>query len=157
MYLIPIAWLYVTMMMAVAEATNSNGTVLGAIVTFVLYGLLPVVLVVYLMRTPARRKAIRAREAEPAIPVEEKASLRSGLSPSIPVEDRASLRSGLSPSFPVEDRASLRSGLSPSIPVEDRASLRSGLSPDVSGDPDTGRHTAAAAQGDAVAPVREEK
>ena len=125
MYLIPIAWLYVTMMMAVAEATNSNGTVLGAIVTFVLYGLLPVVLVVYLMRTPARRKAIRAREAEPAIPV--------------------------------EDRASLRSGLSPSIPVEDRASLRSGLSPDVSGDPDTGRHTAAAAQGDAVAPVREEK
>ena len=63
MYLIPIAWLYVTMMMAVAEATNSNGTVLGAIVTFVLYGMLPVVLVVYLMRTPARRKAIRAREA----------------------------------------------------------------------------------------------
>ena len=125
MYLIPIAWLYVTMMMAVAEATNSNGTVLGAIVTFVLYGMLPVVLVVYLMRTPARRKAIRAREAEPAIPV--------------------------------EDRASLRSGLSPSIPVEDRASLRSGLSPDVSGYPDTGRHTAAAAQSDAVAPVREEK
>jgi hypothetical protein len=49
-------------MMAVAEATNSNGTVLGAVVTFVLYGLAPVSLVVYLMAAPARRRAIRARE-----------------------------------------------------------------------------------------------
>ncbi len=63
MYIVPIAWLYVTLMMAVAEATNSNGTVLGAIITFLLYGLLPVALVVYLMRSPARRKAMRAREA----------------------------------------------------------------------------------------------
>ena len=63
MYLVPIAWLYVTLMMALAEATNSNGTVLGAIVTFVLYGVFPVTLVVYLMRTPARRKALRARAA----------------------------------------------------------------------------------------------
>ncbi len=63
MYLVPVAWLYVTLMMAIAEATNSNGTVLGAIVTFLLYGVLPVTLVVYLMRTPGRRKAIRAREA----------------------------------------------------------------------------------------------
>ena len=63
MYLVPVAWLYVTLMMAIAEAANSNGTVLGAIVTFVLYGGLPVALVVYLMRAPGRRKAIRAREA----------------------------------------------------------------------------------------------
>jgi mannose/fructose/N-acetylgalactosamine-specific phosphotransferase system component IID len=56
MYLVVIAWLYVVLMMAVAEATNSNGTVLGAIVTFVLYGLLPIALVVYLMGTPMRRK-----------------------------------------------------------------------------------------------------
>ena len=64
MYLIPIAWLYVTVLMAVAEATNSNGSVLGAMVTFVLYGALPVTLAVYLMRTPSRRKAIREREAK---------------------------------------------------------------------------------------------
>ena len=64
MYLVVIAWLYVVLMMAVAEATNSNGTVLGAIVTFVLYGLLPIALVVYLMCTPMRRKAIKAREAQ---------------------------------------------------------------------------------------------
>jgi len=63
MHLVVIAWLYVALMMAVAEATNTTGTVLGAIVTFVLYGLLPVALVVYLMGTPARRRAIKAREA----------------------------------------------------------------------------------------------
>jgi hypothetical protein len=63
MYLVPIAWLYVTLMMAVAEATSSQGTVLGAIVTFVLYGLAPVALVMYLLRTPSRRRAQRAREA----------------------------------------------------------------------------------------------
>jgi hypothetical protein len=63
MYIVVVAWLYVALMMAVAEATNTNGTVLGAIVTFLLYGLVPVALVVYLMGTPARRRAIKAREA----------------------------------------------------------------------------------------------
>jgi hypothetical protein len=64
MYIVAIAWMYVALMMAVAEATNTNGTVLGAIVTFILYGLLPVVLVVYLMRSPGRKRAIKAKEAE---------------------------------------------------------------------------------------------
>jgi hypothetical protein len=54
MYLIPIAWIYVALMMAVAEATNSNGTVLGAIVTFTFYGLLPVGLILYFIGTPSR-------------------------------------------------------------------------------------------------------
>lgn len=63
MYLVVIGWLYVVLMMAVAEASNTTGTVLGAIVTFILYGLLPVTLVVYLMRTPQRRKENKAREA----------------------------------------------------------------------------------------------
>ena len=63
MYIVPIAWLYVVMMMAVAEATGSTGSVLGAIITFLLYGLLPVALVVYLMGSPARKRAIKAREA----------------------------------------------------------------------------------------------
>ncbi len=64
MYIVAIAWMYVALMMAVAEATNTNGTVLGAIVTFILYGLLPVVLVVYLMRSPARSRANKAKHAE---------------------------------------------------------------------------------------------
>jgi hypothetical protein len=63
-HLIVIGWLYVVVMMAVAEATNTTGTVLGAIFTFLLYGLAPVALVVYLMGAPARRRAIKQREAE---------------------------------------------------------------------------------------------
>ena len=63
MYIVPIGWLYVTMMMAVVEATSANGTVLGAIVTFLLYGLLPTGIIWYLMSTPARKRAIKAREA----------------------------------------------------------------------------------------------
>lgn len=61
MYLVVIAWIYVVLMMSIAEATNSNGTVLGAIFTFVLYGLGPVALVVYLMGAPARSKALKKR------------------------------------------------------------------------------------------------
>jgi hypothetical protein len=68
MYIVVIGWLYVAFMMAVAEATNANGSVLGAIVTFLLYGVGPVALVVYLMREPARKRrrkaaALAAREA----------------------------------------------------------------------------------------------
>ena len=62
MYLVVIAWSYVVLMMAVAEATSSNGTVLGAIVTLLLYGLAPIALVVYIMGTPGRKRAIKARE-----------------------------------------------------------------------------------------------
>ena len=62
MYIVAIAWLYVTLMMAVAEANASNGTVLGAVITFVLYGLLPLGILLYIMGTPGRRRAIKARE-----------------------------------------------------------------------------------------------
>ncbi len=64
MYLIVIAWIYVVLMMSVAEATNSNGTVLGAVITFVLYGVVPAALVAYLMSAPARNRAIKKRNAE---------------------------------------------------------------------------------------------
>lgn len=64
MYLVVIAWLYVVLMMAVAEATNAHGSVLGASITFVLYGVLPLSILVYLMRSPARARARKARERE---------------------------------------------------------------------------------------------
>lgn len=60
MYIVVIGWLYVASMMAVAEATNANGSLLGAIVTFILYGVGPVALVVYLMREPARKRRRKA-------------------------------------------------------------------------------------------------
>jgi hypothetical protein len=63
MYLVVIAWLYVALMMAVAEATSPVGTIIGAFFTFVLYGAGPVALVVYVMDTPRRKKVIKAREA----------------------------------------------------------------------------------------------
>ena len=64
MYLVVIAWIYVVLMMSVAEATATQGTVLGAIVTFFLYGAGPAALAAYLMGTPARKRAIKKREAE---------------------------------------------------------------------------------------------
>lgn len=60
--IVVIGWLYVALMMAVAEATSSNGTLLGAIFTFLLYGVGPVALVVYIMATPVRKRVRRARE-----------------------------------------------------------------------------------------------
>ncbi len=67
MYLVAIAWLYVVLMMAAAEALSTQGSVLGAVITFVLYGLLPLSLVLYIGTTPARRRArLAAAAAEDA-------------------------------------------------------------------------------------------
>ncbi len=63
MYLVAIAWLYVVLMMALAEALSPQGGVLGAVFTFVLYGLLPLSIVMYILGTPSRRRARRAAEA----------------------------------------------------------------------------------------------
>ena len=62
--LVVIAWLYVTLMMAVAEASAINGSLLGAIITFVLYGLLPVSIIVYVFSTPVRKRMRKAREEQ---------------------------------------------------------------------------------------------
>ena len=63
MHLVAIAWIYVVLMMAVAEALSSQGTVLGALFTVLLYGLLPLGIVLYILGTPARKRARRAAEA----------------------------------------------------------------------------------------------
>lgn len=79
MYIVPIAWIYVALLMSVAEATSSNGTVLGALVTFVLYGLLPVGLVLYIMGTPGRKRLLRAKEAEERAAWEARAAAPGGV------------------------------------------------------------------------------
>ena len=66
MMLVAIAWLYVVLMVAVVEATSSQGTVLGAVLTLVLYGVLPLGIIGYLFFSPARRRARRAAEAASA-------------------------------------------------------------------------------------------
>jgi len=63
MLLVAIAWLYVVLMVAVVEATSSNGTLLGAAFTLLLYGVMPLAIVGYLFFSPARRRARRSAEA----------------------------------------------------------------------------------------------
>jgi hypothetical protein len=63
MYIIAIAWFYVVLMMAVAEATSTQGTLVGAVITFVLYGVLPVSLLMYILGTPGRKRRLKAAEA----------------------------------------------------------------------------------------------
>ncbi len=66
MYLVAIGWLYVVLMMALAEAMSTQGSVLGAVITFVFYGVLPLALVMYILATPARRRLREAAEAAEA-------------------------------------------------------------------------------------------
>jgi membrane protein implicated in regulation of membrane protease activity len=61
MYIVAIAWLYVVLMMAVAEAMSPQGTVLGAFFTLLLYGVAPLALVLYILGTPGRKRR-RARD-----------------------------------------------------------------------------------------------
>lgn len=63
MTLVAIAWIYVVLMMAAAEALSSQGTLLGAVFTFVLYGVLPLSVLMYILGTPGRRRARRAAES----------------------------------------------------------------------------------------------
>ncbi|WP_223819570.1 hypothetical protein [Cupriavidus cauae] len=57
MYIVAIGWLYVALMMAITEHT-----VVAAIATFLLYGVGPVALLLYILGTPGRRKRRRAAE-----------------------------------------------------------------------------------------------
>ncbi len=59
MYIVAIAWIYVTVLMAATEET-----VLAGVTTFFFYGLLPCSIVMYLMGAPSRNRAIKAREKE---------------------------------------------------------------------------------------------
>jgi hypothetical protein len=63
MYLVVIAWFYVVVLMSLAEAFSPQGTVFGAIMTLLLYGALPLSIVVYIMGTPARKRALKAAES----------------------------------------------------------------------------------------------
>ena len=74
MYLIVVAWLYVALMMAAAEATHAQGSIVGAFLTFVLYGVAPVSLVIYLLGFGRRKRARLRREQEAEAPAETVAS-----------------------------------------------------------------------------------
>lgn len=58
MYVIAIGWLYVTLLMAATEANLVAG-----VLTFVLYGIAPLALLLWLSGTPQRRRNRLSREA----------------------------------------------------------------------------------------------
>jgi mannose/fructose/N-acetylgalactosamine-specific phosphotransferase system component IID len=60
MYLVAIAWGYVALMMAAAEALSPQGTIFGALVTLLLYGVLPLGLLMYILGTPGRKRRLAA-------------------------------------------------------------------------------------------------
>ena len=64
MHIVALAWVFVVVLMAAAEATSPQGSLLGAVITLLLYGVLPLGIVLYLMGTPMRRRA--RLQAEPS-------------------------------------------------------------------------------------------
>jgi mannose/fructose/N-acetylgalactosamine-specific phosphotransferase system component IID len=56
MHVVALAWIYVVLMMTVVEALSPDGTLLGAILTFVFYGVLPLSIVLYIMSRGSRRR-----------------------------------------------------------------------------------------------------
>lgn len=57
MYVIAIGWLYVTLLMAATETSLTAGAL-----TFLFYGLAPLVLLLWLMGTPQRKRNRLSRE-----------------------------------------------------------------------------------------------
>jgi len=62
--IVAVGWAYVVLMMVLAEALGPGGTVLGAIITLCLYGLLPLAIVLYVGNARARARARRAGAAQ---------------------------------------------------------------------------------------------
>ena len=89
MHIVALAWMFVVVLMTLAEATSTQGTVLGALFTFLLYGVLPLAIVLYVMGAPARGRARRAVAAAAMTDTETAAAtpLNSATTPSVPQGD----------------------------------------------------------------------
>ena len=76
MYLLAIAWLYVVVLMAVAEGAADDGSWLGAAITLAALRVLPLGIALYLFGTPARRAARRRAAASAARSIQTAAAIR---------------------------------------------------------------------------------
>ena len=76
MLIIIIAWLYVVILMSMTEHS-----VIAGVMTFLLYGVLPLSVVVYLLNTPARRRRrpLRKMRKDPIDSVRTPRDFRQGL------------------------------------------------------------------------------
>lgn len=63
MHIVAIAWVFVVGLLALVEATSAQGSLLGALVTLVFYGVVPLTVVLYVLGMPMRRRARARREA----------------------------------------------------------------------------------------------
>ncbi|RQO33305.1 hypothetical protein DBR37_13925 [Herminiimonas sp. KBW02] len=59
MYIVAIAWIYVVFMMAITETS-----VIAGIMTFLLYGVLPVAIILYVMGSGRRKRKRYAQEMQ---------------------------------------------------------------------------------------------
>ena len=143
MQIVAIGWAYVVLMMVLAEALGPGGSVLGALVTLLLYGVLPLSIVLYV---GGARSRARARHLAGAA-VDSEAVSESGASErcvqTCPIKAQSTAVARATASICNAERARL-----------DATSGRVGFAHSFSGDVDPGRGGQAA--GDAVAPVREE-
>jgi len=57
MYIVALAWIYVVFMMSITEQS-----VIAGVMTFLLYGILPVAIILYVMGTPQRKRKRRNAE-----------------------------------------------------------------------------------------------
>ncbi|HJW56092.1 MAG TPA: hypothetical protein VJ577_12525 [Burkholderiaceae bacterium] len=57
MHIVVIAWLYVVLMMSITEYSVTAG-----IMTFLLYGALPLIIILYVMGAPQRRRNRKEKE-----------------------------------------------------------------------------------------------
>ena len=76
MHIVAIAWIYVVFMMAIMEQTVVTG-----IMTFLLYCVFPLTIVLYLMRTPQRKRERLEKQAA----LQKQSASEAGLAaPSLP-------------------------------------------------------------------------
>lgn len=59
MYIVAIAWMYITVLMAFTESSITAG-----VLTFIFYGLFPCALFIWIMGTPHRRRMKRQQEQQ---------------------------------------------------------------------------------------------
>lgn len=138
MHIVPIAWMFVVVLMAAAEATAPDGTLLGAFFTLLLYGVLPLSIVMYVLGTPVRRQA-RWR-AEQALAAEAAAPhTAADATADATASAAADTAADTAPDRAADTRAT------PATPAD-------ATPPGASAAPDDGRMAA----GDPIAPVRKE-
>ncbi|SFI23423.1 hypothetical protein SAMN04515618_11486 [Collimonas sp. OK307] len=80
MHIVAIAWIYVVFMMAITETTAVAG-----VMTFLLYGVLPLTIVLYLMGTPQRKRNRQRAENSARLAAQQKASAATATAAQAPI------------------------------------------------------------------------